>query len=111
MYRPGPARRTRRWWSRPGLGCRCRACGPAISRFSTAGCRSSLRFKRVGAYTDLLLHDMGPDEADICSGAASPSDFRTQPLMGSQFLDMFMHDGFAETVERHGGEAARSWPS
>jgi CxxC motif-containing protein (DUF1111 family) len=70
----------------------------------------ALRFKRVRAYTDLLLHDMGAQLADICNGAATPSDFRTQPLMGMQFLDMFMHDGQSATIEeavqRHGGEAA-----
>jgi CxxC motif-containing protein (DUF1111 family) len=70
----------------------------------------ALRFKRINAYTDLLLHDMGDQEADICNGVATPSEFRTQPLMGMQFLDMFMHDGESATIEeavqRHGGEAA-----
>jgi len=64
----------------------------------------------VNAYTDLLLHDMGPEMADICNGVARPSEFRTQPLMGMQFLDMFMHDGeshtIADAVKRHGGEGA-----
>jgi CxxC motif-containing protein (DUF1111 family) len=70
----------------------------------------ALRFRLIRAYTDLLLHDMGPAEADMCNGVATPSEFRTQPLMGMQFLDMFMHDGLSETVpeaiQRHGGEAA-----
>jgi CxxC motif-containing protein (DUF1111 family) len=71
---------------------------------------AALRFKRVYAYTDLLLHDMGNQLADICNGVASPREFRTQPLMGMQFLDMFMHDGASGTIEeaiqRHGGEGA-----
>lgn len=71
---------------------------------------AALRFKRVNAYTDLLLHDMGDSLADICNGVARPSEFRTQPLMGMQFLDMFMHDGVSETIEqavqRHGGEGS-----
>ena len=71
---------------------------------------AALSNKRVNAYTDLLLHDMGPDLADICNGVARPSEFRTQPLIGMQFLDMFMHDGeshtIADAVKRHGGEGA-----
>jgi CxxC motif-containing protein (DUF1111 family) len=70
----------------------------------------ALRFKRIRAYTDLLLHDMGAEEADICDGVATPSEFRTQPLMGIRFQDGYMHDGDSETIEdaiqRHGGEAA-----
>ena len=70
----------------------------------------ALRFKRINAYTDLLLHDMGDQEADICNGVATPQEFRTQPLMGMQFLDMFMHDGESATIEeavqRHGGEGS-----
>ena len=71
---------------------------------------AALKFKRINAYTDLLLHDMGDQEADICNGVATPREFRTQPLMGMQFLDMFMHDGESATIEeavqRHGGEGS-----
>ncbi|MEO8140920.1 MAG: di-heme oxidoredictase family protein [Gemmatimonadota bacterium] len=70
----------------------------------------ALSRQRIRAYTDLLLHDMGPAEADICNGVARPEEFRTQPLMGMQFLDMFMHDGLASTIpeaiQRHGGEGS-----
>ncbi len=69
----------------------------------------ALRFKFVRAYTDLLLHDMGDENADICDGVATPNEFRTQPLMGIRFQEGFMHDGAAETIpeaiQRHGGEA------
>ena len=74
----------------------------------------ALRFRVVPAYTDLLLHDMGPDLADICLGEAQPSEFRTEPLMGLRFATAFLHDGRAATVaqaiELHGGEglAARN---
>ena len=68
--------------------------------------------KVVAAYTDLLLHDMGPERADICLGLASPSEFRTEPLMGLRFAKHFLHDGAATTIEQaiqlHAGEAARS---
>ena len=68
--------------------------------------------KVVYAYTDLLLHDMGQERADICVGLASASEFRTEPLMGLRFVKHFMHDGAAKTleeaIEMHGGEGARS---
>jgi CxxC motif-containing protein (DUF1111 family) len=72
----------------------------------------ALRYREVAAYSDLLLHDMGPELADICRSGASPSEFRTQPLMGLRLLPHFMHDGRAHTVteaiEAHGGEATES---
>src|SRR6266566_3122937 len=72
----------------------------------------ALRFRFVSAYTDLLLHDMGPDLADICLGQALPSEFRTEPLMGLRFATVFLHDGRAATVsqaiELHAGEAVRA---
>ena len=72
----------------------------------------ALRYKQVNAYTDLLLHDMGPARADICLGLAEPSEFRTEPLMGLRLRDKFMHDGAATTIEQaielHDGEAARA---
>ncbi len=62
----------------------------------------------VAAYTDLLLHDMGPDLADICLGLAAPSEFRTEPLMGLRLRTRFLHDGRAVSIEEairlHGGE-------
>jgi CxxC motif-containing protein (DUF1111 family) len=72
----------------------------------------ALRFQVVEAYSDLLLHDMGPALADICRGEATPSEFRTEPLMGLRFVDLLLHDGraatIAEAIRLHGGEAARS---
>ena len=72
----------------------------------------ALRYKEVAAYTDLLLHDMGPDLGDICLALATPTEFRTEPLMGLHLRKRFLHDGRASTVEQavqlHGGEAARA---
>lgn len=60
-------------------------------------------------YSDLLLHDMGPDLADICLGDARPNEFRTAPLMGLRFRERLLHDGRATTVlgaiQLHGGQA------
>jgi CxxC motif-containing protein (DUF1111 family) len=71
---------------------------------------SALKYQRFAPYTDLLLHDLGEGATDGCNGVASPGEFRTQPLFGMQFLDMFMHDGVSETVDeavaRHGGEGS-----
>ncbi len=70
----------------------------------------ALSHKFVYAFTDLLLHDMGPDLADICLGAAEPSEFRTEPLMGIHGKTAFLHDGRAQSIEQaielHAGEAA-----
>jgi len=64
----------------------------------------------VSAYTDLLLHDMGPELADICLGQAEPAEFRTEPLMGVQYKEVFLHDGRASSIEAaiqlHAGEGA-----
>lgn len=79
----------------------------------------ALRYQQVAAYTDLLLHDMGPDLADICLGQATPSEFRTEPLMGLRFSahpdsgePSLLHDGRAHSIEEavrlHGGEGAAS---
>jgi CxxC motif-containing protein (DUF1111 family) len=73
---------------------------------------AALSFRVVPAFTDLLLHDMGPDLADICLGQAQPSEFRTEPLMGLRFVTAFLHDGrattIAEAIALHGGEGLRS---
>lgn len=95
----------------------------AFVRVGCAGCHvpvlrtgdnpiAALRNKQIAAYTDLLLHDMGAERADICFGLATPSEFRTEPLMGLRLATQFLHDGRAKTPEEairlHGGEAAKS---
>lgn len=73
---------------------------------------AALSHKEVAAYTDLLLHDMGPDLGDICLALATPTEFRTEPLMGLHLRTQFLHDGRAKTPEQaiqmHGGEGARA---
>jgi CxxC motif-containing protein (DUF1111 family) len=72
----------------------------------------ALRHRKVHAYTDLLLHDMGSALADICLGEASPSEFRTAPLMSVRLSETFLHDGRAKSLEEairlHDGEASGS---
>ena len=67
-------------------------------------------------YTDLLLHDMGPELDDgYTEGSALSSEWRTPPLWGVGIQERFqggrmflMHDGrartFEEAVASHGGE-------
>jgi len=73
---------------------------------------AALSHKAAPLYSDLLLHDMGPASANLCSAAASPSEFRTELLMGVGVRNVFMHDGKAPTVwdaiAQHGGEAEAS---
>ena len=64
------------------------------------------------AFTDLLLHDLGPEIADVCGPGAAPSEYRTAPLWGLRFRSELLHDGSAGTVEeavlKHGGEASQA---
>jgi CxxC motif-containing protein (DUF1111 family) len=73
---------------------------------------AALSHKSFAAYTDLLLHDMGPELADICLGEATPAEFRTEPLTGLRVKQDFMHDGrdttLAAAIRSHGGEGARA---
>lgn len=70
----------------------------------------------IWPYTDLLLHDMGPDLADGRSDyLASGAEWRTPPLWGVGLSEAvngsnnFLHDGRARGVEAailwHGGES------
>jgi len=87
--------------------------------FHQAGCSGCHTPRLVGPrgpiplYSDLLLHDMGPDLADgIVQGEATGSEFRTQPLWGLAAEGPYLHDGRAETIGdailAHGGEAETS---
>lgn len=71
---------------------------------------AALDRKRIYLYSDLLLHDMGEDLADVCGPDAGPSEVRTEMLMGLQHRDQFMHDGrtfsLEGAIEAHGGEAS-----
>ena len=64
----------------------------------------------VAAYTDLLLHEILPDDRfAVPDGEARPREYRTPPLWGLSLTAPYMHDGSAQTVHAaimaHGGEA------
>jgi CxxC motif-containing protein (DUF1111 family) len=55
---------------------------------------AALRYKTAGLYSDLLVHDMGPDLADgVSQGQAGPAEFRSAPLWGLGQRIFFLHDG------------------
>ena len=77
----------------------------------------ALANQTIHPYTDLLLHDMGPELADNRPDyQASGSQWRTPPLWGLGLLQkvnqhsFMLHDararGFAEAILWHGGEGA-----
>jgi CxxC motif-containing protein (DUF1111 family) len=76
--------------------------------------------KEFHPYTDLLLHDMGPELNDgYTEGFAVSSEWRTPPLWGLGLSKdaqggkyFLLHDGRATSIEQaillHGGEATSS---
>jgi len=71
----------------------------------------------IWAFTDLMLHDMGPELADP-GDSPKAREWRTAPLWGAGLAEQwlpdrgFLHDGRARTLEEavlwHGGEARRA---
>jgi CxxC motif-containing protein (DUF1111 family) len=94
-----------------------RQIGEAATSRGDAGVLPELAGQTVRPYTDLLLHDMGPDLADERPDfEASGSEWRTPPLWGIGLTEVvnghsnFLHDGRARSVLEailwHGGEGA-----
>jgi hypothetical protein len=86
----------------------CASCHVESLALSKEAPRGDEGVARV--YSDLLLHDLGPDLADgIRDGDASESEFRTAPLWGLRSRSRYLHDGRARTLRSaivlHGGEA------
>lgn len=95
---------------------RCSACHTPTLRTGAVGVVPELAHITIHPYSDMLLHDMGPDLADGRPDfRASGSEWRTPPLWGiglSGFVTghtRFLHDGRARNLEEavlwHGGEA------
>ncbi len=90
-----------------------------FTELNCGACHATLQLSdgtEVRAFTDLLLHDMGPGLNDgIREGAAAPGEWRTPPLWGiaaTLRLGGLLHDGRARDIEEavlwHGGEAAQA---
>lgn len=87
-------------------------CGACHRPVLTTGLDAAPEFadRTIAPFTDLLLHDMGPDLA-----GPRGSEWRTPPLWGIGLTEQvsgvtrYLHDGrarnFAEAIAWHGGEA------
>ena len=93
----------------------CASCHLTELRTGSSAPVAQLADQVIHPYTDLLLHDMGPDLADGRPDfEASRSEWRTAPLWGIGLVDeinghtRFLHDGRARSLEEailwHGGE-------
>ena len=101
---------------------KCVSCHTAEMKTGNSHPLAELRNQTIRPYTDLLLHDMGPDLADtLTEGKAAPKLWRTAPLWGLGSLRFvqggaqnvrYLHDGRARTANEailwHGGEATAS---
>jgi CxxC motif-containing protein (DUF1111 family) len=71
-----------------------------------------LHERTIRLYSDLLLHDMGPEMAGLCGPTTLATEYRTEKLMGLKDRPSYMHDGRASGLDQaiyfHGGEAAAS---
>ncbi|QXD15202.1 hypothetical protein GQ464_017645 [Rhodocaloribacter litoris] len=97
----------------------CAACHVPTLRTGPSDV-AALHEKTFHPYTDLLLHDMGPELDDgYTEGTAKTSEWRTAPLWGIGLAAdsqggraFYLHDGRAATLEEairfHGGEGAAS---
>ncbi|HSM61068.1 MAG TPA: di-heme oxidoredictase family protein [Longimicrobiales bacterium] len=89
----------------------CAACHLPVLRTGPSDV-AALSHRDVPLYSDLLLHDLGSDLADLCGPGATSSEHRTARLWGLRTRSRFLHDGRAASVEDairlHGGEAEGS---
>ncbi|ATB26589.1 di-heme oxidoredictase family protein [Melittangium boletus] len=101
---------------------RCTSCHTPEMTTGNTHPFAELRDQTIRPYTNMLLHDMGPELADtLTEGQAGPSLWRTAPLWGLGSLKYvqggaqnvrYLHDGRARTLTEaivwHGGEASAS---
>jgi CxxC motif-containing protein (DUF1111 family) len=89
---------------------------PGKAIFHQVGCaachtpRLPAAGQNLWLYSDLLLHDLGPDLDDgLPQGEAAGRDWRTTPLWGLGSRTRYLHDGRARSLDAailaHGGEA------
>jgi len=94
--------------------------------FNSAGCASchvatlttgssaiaALDHKTYHPYSDFLLHDMGSLGDGIEMASATGTEARTAPLWGLRFVNRYLHDGRATTLDQaitaHDGQARAS---
>lgn len=97
----------------------CQGCHVPSYTTAADAAEPELANQTIRPYTDLLLHDMGPELADgRPEFLANGQEWRTPPLWGIGLTEavnghtQFLHDGRArnlmEAILWHGGEAAAS---
>lgn len=97
----------------------CAKCHVSTFTTSSYAKLAELRGQVISPYTDLLLHDLGPELGDnLGEGDASGAEWRTAPLWGIGKSagvsggQAYLHDGRARSLEEailwHGGEAQDS---
>ena len=97
----------------------CAACHKPTARTGKLPGVPEVSDQEIQPFTDLLLHDMGPELADALPAyEAAGSEWRTPPLWGLGLFEkvngylFLLHDGRARTIEEailwHGGEAENS---
>lgn len=97
----------------------CAACHVPSYITSSSTISSALSGQKIYPYTDLLIHDMGPDLADNRPDfLANGNEWRTSPLWGIGLFfavnkhTNYLHDGRARNLEEailwHGGEGEKS---
>jgi len=77
---------------------------------------AALSSQTANLYSDLLVHDMGPGDADnVQQGNATGDQFRTAPLWGIGQRYFFMHDGretnIVNTIEDHFNQGNGVYPN
>lgn len=97
----------------------CASCHIPKMKTGSKSNFAALNNRTFYPFTDMLLHDMGPELASgFQSFSATPNEWRTAPLWGIGLSKQvsgrvsFLHDGRAQTIEEailwHGGEAKQS---
>jgi len=101
---------------------KCTSCHVSEMKTGNVSELAETRNQTIKPYTDLLLHDMGPDLADnLIEGQASGNMWRTSALWGIGYTEKvagntntvgYLHDSRARTLTEailwHGGEGATS---
>lgn len=82
----------------------------AFAALGCAHCHRPETGPQARAYTDLCLHDMGPEfDNKMQDFKATGTMWRTRPLWGLRWRDLYLHDGrtqdLATAIRVHGGEA------
>src|SRR5438445_2698229 len=93
----------------------CALCHTPVLMTGASSIDAALSNQPVKLFSDLLLHNMGPNLADnIIQGGAGPDEFRTAPLWGVGQRLFFLHDGRAgtllEAIQAHASQGDRQYP-